>query len=177
MTKLRILIGDITQSDADIIVFSAHPSLLAGSGVSGAIHKAAGKELETAAKKFAPLKVGEAIITPAFGLKSKYVIHTVCPRYILGTDQEEAHLSKAYRAALNFHNSVTDASSIAFMSMGTGIYRWPIAIAARIAISALRTSAFETTTLLVPDKAMLEEYSKIAKVNSANSHLGSMRLN
>ena len=74
MNKLEILMGDITQADADIIVYSAHPSLLAGSGVSGLIHKAAGRELEATAKEFAPLKVGEAIITPAFGLKSKYVI-------------------------------------------------------------------------------------------------------
>ena len=59
MTKLDLLIGDITNTDADIIVFSAHPSLLAGSGVSGAIHNAAGKELEAAAKKFTPLKVKE----------------------------------------------------------------------------------------------------------------------
>jgi O-acetyl-ADP-ribose deacetylase len=95
MTKLEILIGDITQTNADIIVFSAHPSLLAGSGVSGAIHKAAGKELEAAAREFAPLKVSEAIITPAFELKSKYVIHTVCPRYIYRTDQEKEFLARA----------------------------------------------------------------------------------
>lgn len=94
MTKLRILIGDITQSDADIIVFSAHPSLLAGSGVSGAIHKAAGKQLEAAARKHARLEVGEAIITPAFGLKSKYVIHTVCPRYIYGTEKKRIFCGK-----------------------------------------------------------------------------------
>ena len=93
MTKLDLLIGDITNTDADIIVFSAHPSLLAGSGVSGAIHKAAGKELEAAAKKFAPLKVGEAIITPAFNLNAKYVIHTICPRFIQGTNEEKKLLS------------------------------------------------------------------------------------
>jgi O-acetyl-ADP-ribose deacetylase (regulator of RNase III) len=70
----------ILQSGADIIVLSANPSLLAGSGISGVIHKAAGKGLEIAAKVLGPIKVGEAIITPAFNLSAKYVIHTVCPR-------------------------------------------------------------------------------------------------
>lgn len=162
MAKLEILIGDITQSDADIIAFSAHPSLFAGSGVSGAIHKAAGKELEAATRKYAPLKVGEAIITPAFGLKSKYVIHTVCPRYIHGTDQEKTLLAEAYRAALDMYNSLPDANSIAFMSMGTGIYRWPIAIAAKIATDALKTSNFRETILVVSDHHARNEYLKAA---------------
>jgi len=60
---------------------SANPSLLGGSGVSGAIHKAAGPELETHVKAFGPLDVGQAILTPAFNLKAKYVVHTVCPRF------------------------------------------------------------------------------------------------
>lgn len=162
MNKLEIQMGDITQSDADIIVFSAHPSLLAGSGVSGAIHKAAGKELEAAAKKYAPLKVGEAIITPAFGLKSKYVIHTVCPRYIHGSDKEKALLAEAYRAALDLYKSAPDANSIAFMSMGTGIYRWPLAIAAAIATSELHTSRYKETIIIVNDHQASDEYFKAA---------------
>ena len=138
MSRLKILSGDITQSDADIIVFSAHPSLLAGSGVSGAIHKAAGKELETAAKRFAPLKVGEAIITPAFGLKSKCVIHTVCPRYIHGTDQEKTLLAEAYRASLDLHKTVTDVDSVAFMSMGTGVSHEAVDVCKCVKIEASR---------------------------------------
>ena len=79
---------DIVQSGADIIVLSGNPSLLAGSGISGVIHKAAGKELELAAKALGPIKVGEAFITPAFNLSAKYVVHTVCPRYIDGQRDE-----------------------------------------------------------------------------------------
>jgi len=60
---INIYLGDILRSDAEVIVFSAHPSLLSGSGVSGVIHKAAGKELEQAAKVFAPIKPGQAITT------------------------------------------------------------------------------------------------------------------
>jgi len=81
----EILVGDILKSKADVIVFSAHPSLLAGSGVSGAVHKAAGPELEKAARVLAPLRPGKAVITPAFNLATSYIIHAVCPRYIYGT--------------------------------------------------------------------------------------------
>lgn len=158
MTKLEILIGDITQTTADIIVFSAHPSLLAGSGVSGAIHKAAGKELEAAAREFAPLKVGEAIITPAFELKSKYVIHTVCPRYINGTDQEKEFLARAYKSALNLHETVADADSIAFISMGTGIYRWPLIEASKIAVGCILGSKLPQTMMYVTDKLTKDAY-------------------
>ena len=88
-TTLDIRIRDILQSGADIIVFSAHPSLLAGSGVSGIVHKAAGPDLELYAKSLGPIAPGESVITPALNLPSKYIIHTVCPRYIYGTSEEE----------------------------------------------------------------------------------------
>ena len=90
------------KSGADIIVLSANPSLLAGSGISGVIHKAAGKKLELAAKALGPIKVGEAVITPAFNLSAKYVVHTVCPRYIDGQRGERELLAEAYRSALSF---------------------------------------------------------------------------
>ena len=170
MTKLRILIGDITQSDADIIVFSAHPSLLAGSGVSGAIHKAAGKKLEAAAKKFAPLKIGEAIITPGFGLKSKYVIHTVCPRHIYGTEEEEDLLRKAYKSSLNLYENTHDAFNIAFVSMGTGIYRWPFEKAARIAIETMLEESKKAITIYLSKPSELHVANKIINEHKKNSN-------
>ena len=100
ITSVTIDIQDILQSGADIIVFSAHPSLLAGSGVSGVVHKAAGPELEVFAKSLGPIAPGESVITPAFNLPAKYIIHTVCPRYIYGTPEEEHGLAMAYRSAL-----------------------------------------------------------------------------
>jgi O-acetyl-ADP-ribose deacetylase (regulator of RNase III) len=164
MTKLDLLIGDITNTDADIIVFSAHPSLLAGSGVSGAIHKAAGKELEAAAKKFAPLKVGEAIITPAFNLNAKYVIHTICPRFIRGTDEEKELFSKAYHSALDMYELLPDANSIAFMSMGTGVYRWPLNEASKIAIRCMGRSKFSQTIMYFSDQRTKDAYENARKI-------------
>jgi len=151
---------DIVQSGADIIVLSANPSLLAGSGISGVIHKAAGKELEIAAKALGPIKVGEAVITPAFNLSAKYVVHTVCPRYIDGQRGERELLAEAYQSALSFYNEVSDLTSIALVSMGTGVYRWPLELAAKIAIKELAQSKFEMTTMCVIDEATRTVYQR-----------------
>jgi len=148
------------KSEADIIVLSANPSLLAGSGISGAIHKAAGKELELAAKALGPIKAGEAVITLAFNLSAKYVVHTVCPRYIDGQRGERELLAEAYRSALSFYNEVSDVSSIALVSMGTGVYRWPLELAAEIAIKELALSKFEVTTMCVIDEATRTIYQR-----------------
>jgi O-acetyl-ADP-ribose deacetylase len=139
------------KSGADIIVFSAHPSLLAGSGVSGIVHKAAGPELELFAKSLGPIAPGESVITPAFNLPAKYIIHTVCPRNIYGTPEEESLLAMAYRSALSLKDKAPDASSIAFVSLGTGVYRWPLEVAAKIAVTELSKSKFETTMMCVAD--------------------------
>ena len=138
---------------SDVLVISANPSLLAGSGISGIIHKAAGPQLEAAAKSFAPLTPGQAIITPAFNLPAKYVIHTVCPRYMDGQRDESEQIYNAYASALALHSQAPDAKSIAFVSMGTGVYKWPMALAADIAVKALLTSTFEQTSMCVMDEA------------------------
>ena len=148
------------KSEADIIVLSANPSLLAGSGISGAIHKAAGKELELAAKALGPIKAGEAVITLAFNLSAKYVVHTVCPRYINGQRDERELLAEAYRSALNFYDEVPNERSISFVSMGTGVYRWPLELAAGIAIKELALSKFEVTTMCVIDEATRTIYQR-----------------
>ena len=156
----EILVGDILESKADVIVFSAHPSLLAGSGVSGAVHKAAGPELEKAAIVLAPLRPGEAGITPAFNLATSYVIHAVCPRYIYGTLEEEQGLAQAYKSALDLRERALGASHIAFLSMGTGVYRWPLEIVADIAVNELAKSEFEITSLYVVDKQTRNVYQE-----------------
>lgn len=155
-----IQVKDILQSGADIIVFSAHPSLLAGSGVSGIVHKSAGPELEAFAKSLGPIAPGESVITPAFNLPAKYIIHTVFPRYIYGTPEEEQLLAFAYRSALSLKDKAPDASSIAFVSLGTGVYRWPLEVAARIAITELCKSKFETTMMCVSDSQTKEAYEQ-----------------
>ena len=155
-----VLIKDVLTVQSDIIVISANPSLLAGSGISGIIHKAAGCQLEAAAKPFAPLTPGQAIITPAFNLSAKYVIHTVCPRYMNGQRGEAEQLYNAYASSLALHSQVPNAKSIAFVSMGTGVYKWPMALAADIAVKALLTSSFEQTLICVMDEATQVVYQK-----------------
>jgi O-acetyl-ADP-ribose deacetylase (regulator of RNase III) len=155
-----VLIKDILTTRSDIIVISANSSLLAGSGISGIIHKAAGPQLEAAAKPFAPLMPGQAIITPAFNLSANYVIHTVCPRYMDGQRGEAEQLYNAYASSLALHSQVPNAKSIAFVSMGTGVYKWPMALAADIAVKALLTSSFEQTLICVMDEATQVVYQK-----------------
>lgn len=157
---MEIQVKNILQSNADVIVFSAHPSLLAGSGVSSVIHKAAGPELEVFSKSLGPIAPGQSIFTPAFDLPAKYVIHTVCPRYIYGTPEEEQILATAYRSALALKSKIPDAFSIAFVSLGTGVYRWPLGIAAKIAVTEMNKSEFETTIMCVNDSQAQDAYMR-----------------
>jgi O-acetyl-ADP-ribose deacetylase (regulator of RNase III) len=169
--SLRIEKCDILDLDVDVIVNSANPSLLAGGGVCGAIHRAAGPELEAAARPLGPLKPGEAVLTPGFNLKAKFVIHAVAPRYMRGLAQagessrfiqagltEDQQLRSAYRSALELASELEGVSSIAFPSMGTGIYRWPLKEAAFIAVSALRDSTLEQTIMCVRDDEAFNVY-------------------
>jgi len=150
--NFAVLTKDLLTAKSDIIVISANPSLLAGSGISGITHKAAGSQLEAAAKPFAPLTPGQSIITSAFKLSAKYVIHTVCPRYMDGQRGESEQLYNAYASALALHSEAPDAKSIAFVSMGTGVYKWPIELAADVAVKALLMSTFDETLMCVIDE-------------------------
>jgi len=163
--KINIQAKDILKSGADIIVFSAHPSLLAGSGVSGIVHKAAGPELEAFAKSLEPIAPGKSVITPAFNLPAKYIIHTVCPRYIYGTPEEKNLLAMAYRSALSLIDKAPDALSIAFVSLGTGVYRWPLEVAAKIAVTELNKSEFESTMMCVADEKTRTVYHDTPESN------------
>jgi len=151
---MQVKVCDILLSGADIIVFSAHPTLISGSGVSGVVHRAAGPELEKVAKALGPVLPGQAVMTPAFNLPAKYIIHAVCPRYIHGTQDEELLLGSAYASALSLAEKATNIESIAFVFMGIGVYRWPKELAAKIAVQELRKSAIDTTILCVHDKSV-----------------------
>ena len=118
---MQVKVCDILLSGADIIVFSAHPTLISGSGVSGVVHRAAGPELEKVAKALGPISPGKAVMTPAFNLPAKYIIHAVCPRYIHGTQDEERLLGTAYASALSLAVNATNIESIAFVFMGIGV--------------------------------------------------------
>ena len=157
-TNLTTLNASILDSGADIIVMSANPSLLAGSGVSGVIHKAAGPELERYTKPLGPLAVGQAVVTPAFEAQAKYIVHAVCPRYYDGQRGESEELRQAYQNALSVCDKLTDVRSIAFVSMGTGVYKWPIELACKIAVSELMKSQIQNTFVCIQDQRLLIEY-------------------
>jgi len=133
-----IIRDDITKLNADAIVNAANTSLQMGGGVCGAIFSAAGADrLQSACDKLAPIKTGEAVITPGFKLPAKYVIHTAGPVYHGGDQGEEALLRSCYINSLELalkHN----CESVAFPLISSGIYGYPKAEALRVASGAIR---------------------------------------
>lgn len=136
-THLILLQGDITEQDTEAIVNAANSSLLGGGGVDGAIHRAAGPELLAECRMLGNCPTGEARITKGYRLKARYVIHTVGPVWRGGKDGEDDLLANAYRNSLLLavENKVT---TIAFPSISTGVYGFPIERAARIAFNTVR---------------------------------------
>ncbi|MEN3015254.1 MAG: macro domain-containing protein [bacterium] len=157
---LQIVRGDITeQPDIECIVNSANSQLLPGGGVSGAIHKKAGPELYEYCKKLAPIKVTQAVITPAFKLPNKYIIHTLGPVY--GVDKpEDELLKKTYQNCMELADK-QGIKSIAFPSISTGIFGYPINLAAPIAIKAILEKLVDTRISLVRMVLWSEEDYKV----------------
>ncbi len=105
-----VLQADITTLDVDAIVNAAHRGLSGGGGVDGAIHRTAGAKLKTAAMRLAPCEPGEAVITPGFDLKARFVIHTVGPIWHGGTHGEPEILRRAYESSFRIPNRASDRS-------------------------------------------------------------------
>lgn len=138
--QVTAVVGDIVrQPDCDAIVNAANPQLLAGGGVCGAIHRAAGPELETCAVRLAPIAVGEAVITPGFRLSNRWVIHVVGPRYFTDPDPP-ALLAHAITSVLTLAES-RELTRIAVPAISTGIYGYPIQEAGPILAGTARRLA------------------------------------
>lgn len=134
--KWEIIQGDITQLEVDAIVNAANKTLLGGGGVDGAIHRAAGPELKEACRKLGGAETGEAKLTPGFNLPADYVIHTVGPIYQEGKQGEADLLKACYENSLQVARENT-IKTVAFPSISTGAYRYPMEEAAEIAIQTV----------------------------------------
>jgi O-acetyl-ADP-ribose deacetylase (regulator of RNase III) len=135
-STVELIKGDITTQQTDAIVNAANTTLSGGGGVDGAIHKAGGPAILEEARKLAPCPVGEARLTTGGKLKAKRVIHTVGPVYKDGRHNEAGLLEKSYRSSLELA-SLHGLRSVAFPSISTGAYRYPVEEAARIALSTV----------------------------------------
>lgn len=158
---LSTIKADITTLAVDAIVNSANPALIAGGGVCGAIHKAAGPELERVCREIGKCEVGSAVVTPAFNLPSRFVIHAVGPRWLDGQRGEPDLLRSCYESifTLALENQI---GSLAIPSISTGIYHYPLDAAVEVAVKVARQFDSANLTIIFAcfDDATLATYQK-----------------
>jgi len=164
LPKIELVLGDITRQKTDAIVNAANSSLLGGGGVDGAIHRAAGPELLKECRGLDGCPTGQAKLTKGYRLPAKFVIHTVGPIWHGGEEGEAELLRDCYRNSLSIAEE-NGVKSIAFPSISTGAYGFPIDRAARIAISTIRqhlsrSSNIEKVILVCFSKSDHETYEK-----------------
>jgi O-acetyl-ADP-ribose deacetylase (regulator of RNase III) len=137
MARIELVRGDITSQGVDAIVNAANTTLLGGGGVDGAIHRAAGPELLSECRKLGGCPPGEARITGGYRLKASHVIHTVGPVWHGGRHSEDESLRNCYRNSLKLAEE-NGVKTIAFPSISTGAYHFPMERASRIAVETVR---------------------------------------
>ena len=172
-TKIRIVQGDITEQNTDAIVNAANSSLMGGGGVDGAIHRKGGPKILEECKRIREntwpdgLPTGKAVITTGGNLKARYVIHTVGPVWQGGKHGENELLAEAYKNSLKLAVSI-GLKTIAFPSISTGAYSYPIEKASKIALKTVqefleKENNLNEVLLVLFSKPDLEIYEKAAK--------------
>lgn len=166
---IKFIKGDITKiNDVDAIVNAANKTLLGGGGVDGAIHRVAGIKLRLECLKLHGCKTGEAKITGAYNLSCKYIIHTVGPIWHNGTNNEDIKLRNCYYNSLEIAKE-NGIRKIAFPSISTGAFRFPIELASEIAIETVKEflekniGVFDLVEWVLFDDETYSIYTKKAK--------------
>jgi O-acetyl-ADP-ribose deacetylase (regulator of RNase III) len=176
-STLELVKGDITQQDTEAIVNAANARLMPGGGVDGAIHRAGGPAIEAECRQLGGCPTGEARITTGGNLKARYVIHTVGPVYKDGLHREPQLLASCYRESLKLASN-KGLKTLAFPSISTGVYGFPMEKAAQVALTTVRDylthhPEIQRVRFVLFGQPAYEVYAKVLKELSPGSNKGS----